>query len=70
MRYGDESRCAVLILYYLGGLRLKEIAHVLDCPIGMVKWRLHYGRELLRVWLAGEAAPRARSRLEAVHDPA
>ncbi|HET7087358.1 MAG TPA: sigma-70 family RNA polymerase sigma factor [Anaerolineae bacterium] len=38
----------VVILYYLGGLSLKEIAHILDCPVGTAKSRLHYGREALR----------------------
>ncbi len=43
----------VLILYYLGGLRLKEIARVLACPVGTVKSRLHYGRAQLRRTLTG-----------------
>ncbi len=60
----------VLVLYYLGGLRLKEIAHVIDCPLGTVKSRLHYGRELLRVRLADESVPRAQSALEVARDPA
>lgn len=59
----------VLILYYLGGLRLKEIAHVLDCPLGTVKSRLHYGRELLRARLADEdVEPHRMPALEVVHD--
>jgi len=57
----------VLILYYLGGLSLKEIAFVIDRPLGTVKSRLHYGRELLRARLAG--APPAAT-LEVAHDPA
>ncbi|HEY4690336.1 MAG TPA: sigma-70 family RNA polymerase sigma factor [Anaerolineae bacterium] len=39
---------AVVILYYLSDLSLKEIAYVLDCPVGTIKSRLHYGRETLR----------------------
>ena len=31
-----------------GMLCLKEIAHVLDCPVGTIKSRLYYGREALR----------------------
>lgn len=58
----------VLILYYLGGLRLKEIAHVLDVPLGTVKSRLHYGREVLRARLAVEGSPRGMSRLGVAHD--
>lgn len=46
-----------LILFYLGGFSLEEIAYVLDCPVGTVKSRLHYGRsnmksQLERVWEA------------------
>lgn len=42
----------VLTLYYLGGLRLKEIACVTQVPVGTVKSRLHYGRRALRRSLA------------------
>lgn len=37
----------VIVLYYLNSLNLKEIAFILDCPVGTVKSRLHYGRENL-----------------------
>ena len=37
----------VVVLYYLNSLSLKEIADILDCPVGTVKSRLHYGRENL-----------------------
>jgi RNA polymerase sigma-70 factor (ECF subfamily) len=37
----------VVVLYYLNSLSLKEISFVLDCPVGTVKSRLHYGRENL-----------------------
>jgi RNA polymerase sigma-70 factor (ECF subfamily) len=46
----------VLTLYYLGGLRLKEIARVTQCPVGTVKSRLHYGRRALRRALTPDAA--------------
>lgn len=49
----------VMILYYLSGLNLKEIAYILDCPIGTAKSRLHYGREMLRRQLAGRVEPAA-----------
>ena len=39
---------AVIVLHYLEGLSLKEIAHVIDVPEGTVKSRLHYAREHLR----------------------
>jgi RNA polymerase sigma-70 factor (ECF subfamily) len=39
---------AVIVLYYLEELSLKEIAYVMDIPEGTVKSRLHYARERLR----------------------
>jgi len=41
----------VLVLFYLGGFSLKEVAYILDLPEGTVKSRLHYGRERLRLCL-------------------
>ena len=38
----------VVILFYLNGFSLEEIAYILDCPVGTVKSRLYYGRENLR----------------------
>jgi len=38
----------VVVLYYLEGLSLGEIAYVLGIPEGTVKSRLHYARESLR----------------------
>jgi len=38
----------VIILHYLDGLSLKEIARVTDVPEGTVKSRLYYARERLR----------------------
>jgi len=38
----------VIVLHYLEGLSLKEIAHVTDVPEGTVKSRLHYARGKLR----------------------
>jgi len=38
----------VIVLYYLEGLSLKEIAYVVNIPEGTVKSRLHYARESLR----------------------
>jgi len=38
----------VIVLHYLEGLSLKEIAFVVDAPEGTVKSRLHYARERLR----------------------
>jgi RNA polymerase sigma-70 factor (ECF subfamily) len=38
----------VVVLHYLSGLNLDEIADILDCPVGTVKSRLYYARENLR----------------------
>lgn len=38
----------VIVLHYLSGLSLEEIAEVLDCPVGTIKSRLYYARENLR----------------------
>jgi RNA polymerase sigma-70 factor (ECF subfamily) len=38
----------VIVLFYLDGFSLSEIAYILDCPMGTVKSRLHYARRNLR----------------------
>ena len=38
---------SVVVLYYLQGLSLEEIAYILDCPVGTVKSRLHHARREL-----------------------
>jgi len=43
----------VVVLHYLNGLSLEEIADILDCPIGTVKSRLYYARLNLRSKLSG-----------------
>jgi len=43
----EEFRLAI-VLSDLEGLPYKEIAEILDCPIGTVMSRLHRGRKLLR----------------------
>ena len=42
----------VVVLHYLNGLNLAEIAEVVDCPVGTVKSRLHYALRRLRVHLS------------------
>jgi RNA polymerase sigma-70 factor (ECF subfamily) len=42
------AQCVVVILFYLNGFSLEEIAYILDCPVGTVKSRLYYGRQNLR----------------------
>jgi RNA polymerase sigma-70 factor (ECF subfamily) len=41
------NQCIVIALHYLNSFSLKEIAQVLNCPVGTVKSRLYYGRENL-----------------------
>jgi len=48
------SQRVVVVLFYLSGFSLEEIAYVLDCPVGTVKSRLHYARRNLRRWLEKE----------------
>jgi RNA polymerase sigma-70 factor, ECF subfamily len=47
-----------VILYYLNDLSLKEISFILDCPVGTIKSRLHYGREQLKRQLQSYLKPR------------
>jgi RNA polymerase sigma-70 factor (ECF subfamily) len=43
---------STMALYYLNSCSLKEIATLLDCPVGTVKSRLYYGRESLQRMMA------------------
>ena len=51
---GPKHR-VVVVLHYLNGLNLAEIAEVVECPVGTVKSRLHYALRRLRAYL--EAHP-------------
>jgi RNA polymerase sigma-70 factor (ECF subfamily) len=55
----------VIVLYYLNSLSVKEIASILDCPVGTVKSRLYHGRENLRRRLEA----RYEMTLEVVYEP-
>lgn len=44
----DAEHRMTLILYYVCDLSQREIAYAMDCPLGTVKSRLHYGRAQLR----------------------
>ncbi len=48
---GPKHR-VVVVLHYLNGLNLAEIAEVVGCPVGTVKSRLHYALRRLRAHLA------------------
>lgn len=43
-----------LVLHYLNGLSVEEIAAAMNCPVGTVKSRLHYGRNNVRRKLLSE----------------
>jgi RNA polymerase sigma-70 factor (ECF subfamily) len=45
----------VIVLYYLNGLNLKEIAEIVRCPVGTVKSRLFHARTSLRKQIAKSA---------------
>lgn len=45
----------VIVLFYLQGFSLAEIAYVLDCPVGTVKSRLHNARKNLRERLEADS---------------
>jgi len=48
----------VLILHEIQGFKYREIARILECPIGTVKSRLHHAFAALRAALAETAFPK------------
>lgn len=50
-RLGPKHK-VVVVLHYLNGLNLAEIAQVVECPVGTVKSRLHYALRKLRTHLS------------------
>lgn len=51
----DDDKRAVLVLYEIEGLSMREVADVVGCPLQTAYSRLHAARELLRVaWQAAE----------------
>lgn len=51
----SPEKRVVVVLYYLNGLSLLEIAEALELPLGTVKSRLHYGRKSLKQSLGLES---------------
>ena len=49
-----DSHRVVIILYYLEGLSVNEVAYALGLPGGTVKSRLYYAREKLKEAIAEE----------------
>ena len=50
LRLSNEQR-AVIVMKHYEGLKFREIASVLDCPLGTVKSRMHQGLEQMRIML-------------------
>jgi len=68
-RLGPKYR-AVLVLYYLQGFSQKEVAAILDCPVGTVKSRLHYACRKLRASVEQDARLREEPVLgEVAYEP-
>lgn len=53
-----EAQRSALVLCDIEGLSYDEISHVLGCPIGTVRSRIHHARRRLRALLAGYANAR------------
>jgi RNA polymerase sigma-70 factor (ECF subfamily) len=47
----NSKQRAVIVLFYVQGFSLAELAYILDCPLGTVKSRLHYACKALRAKL-------------------
>jgi len=61
----DEQR-SVLLLVAVEDLSYKEVAQVLDIPVGTVMSRLSRARERLHKLLSGEVAPNSRTPLHSI----
>lgn len=53
-----ESQRTAVVLCDIEGLEYEEIAHILQCPVGTVRSRIHHARKRLKTALAGYAAKR------------
>jgi RNA polymerase sigma-70 factor (ECF subfamily) len=52
-----EAQRYAIVLRYAEGMNYAEIAKVLDCPVGTVRSRLHYGLMALQEKLGDAANP-------------
>ena len=59
-----EDQRTILLLVVVEGRRYRDVAEILDLPIGTVTSRLARARETLRQCLEGEARPDEEARLE------
>jgi RNA polymerase sigma-70 factor (ECF subfamily) len=53
-----ESQRSALTLCDIEGLSYEEISHIMDCPVGTVRSRIHHARRRLRDTLSGYASAR------------
>lgn len=53
-----ESQRTAVVLCDIEGLDYEGIAHVLDCPVGTVRSRIHHARKRLKAALSGYAKTR------------
>lgn len=59
-----EVQRTAVVLCDIEGLDYEAIAHVLDCPIGTVRSRIHHARKRLKLALAGYARERGFGHVE------
>ncbi len=60
-----ESQRTAVVLCDIEGLDYEEIAHVLDCPVGTVRSRIHHARKRLRDTLGTYATQRGYGHVDA-----
>jgi len=59
-----EAQRTAVVLCDIEGLDYEAIAHVLDCPVGTVRSRIHHARKRLKQTLAGYAQARGFGHVE------
>jgi RNA polymerase sigma-70 factor (ECF subfamily) len=47
----NSTQRAAIVLFYVQGFTLAELAYIMDCPVGTVKSRLHYACKAFRARL-------------------
>lgn len=51
----SSTQRAAIVLFYVQGFTLAELAYIMDCPVGTVKSRLHYACKAFRERLRQDA---------------
>lgn len=59
-----EAQRTAVVLCDIEGLEYEEIAHILECPVGTVRSRIHHARKRLKTALADYAAARGFGHVE------